>query len=163
MAESSKHHLLAASVFVTGMVAGVCADRSIVQLPAFRRTGLQSWVAFSRHADLENGLFYYPPLALSSGILAAAAAWALRRDKAIPRRAVELAAGATALTLAGLAATTQAAPNMWRLRTVDENDAATIEASYHGFRLWHGVRSVAFTCAFALGLLALRHIGNSGK
>ena len=147
--------LLPASVLATGIAAGLCDDRSIVQLPAFRRTGLKAWVAFSRHADLENGLYFYPLLAIGGSLLTIGAAWTTRRERATSPRARHLADAAAVAAFGAIAATTQAAPNMWRLRRVDDDDAATLERSYRGFRFWHGVRSVAFTAAFAFGVAAL--------
>jgi len=149
------HRLLSASVLATGMAAGLSADRSLVQLPAFRRIGLQPWVAFSRHADLENGLYYYPALVIGGAILSIGAAWTMRRERATSRRARHLADAAAISTIGALAATTQAAPNMWRLRRIDENDSAAIEQSYRGFRFWHGLRAAALTAAFAFGVAAL--------
>src|SRR5215216_699074 len=102
---SSGSNLLTASVFVTGIGAGLCLDRSIVQLPAFRKTGLQAWLAFSRRADLDNGLFFYPPLVIGGALLSIAAAWSLRQDKGTPPRAAHLAGSAAISFLAAVLAT----------------------------------------------------------
>jgi hypothetical protein len=152
----SDSKLLTISVFLTGMAAGLSADRSIVQLPAFRRTGLDAWVAYSRHADLANGLFYYPTLALGGSVLSIAAAWRMPHRGSTTRRRARLSRAAAASAALALAATTQAAPNMWRLRTIRTADHDSVERAYRGFRFWHGVRSVALTAAFVLGLAALR-------
>ena len=152
----SGSNLLTAATFLNGMAAGLCVDRSIVQLPAFRKTGLQAWVAFSRRADLGNGLFYYPALAFSGPLLSAAAAWTLRRQRATSRRAAGLAVAAAISSFGAIVATSRAAPNMWRLRRLPDDDTESIEQSYRGFRRWHGLRSAMFTAAFAFGVLALR-------
>lgn len=153
---TSGPNLLTVSTFLTGIAAGLSVDRSIVQLPAFRRTGVQAWAAFSRKADLGNGLFFYPPLAIGGAVLTIAAAWSVRRDKRMPRPAARLAGLAAISALATMVATSRAAPNMWRLRRLSDDDSESIEQSYRGFRRWHGVRSAALTAAFAFGLLALR-------
>jgi hypothetical protein len=153
---TSGPNLLTASIFLNGMAAGLSVDRSIVQLPAFRRTGVQAWAAFSRRADLGNGLFYYPPLVISAALFSVAAAWTLHRDHGTPRRAARLAGSAAISALAVIVATSRAAPNMWRLRRISDEDTESIEESYRGFRRWHNVRSAALTAAFAFGLLALR-------
>lgn len=152
----SDSKLLTISVFLTGMAAGLSADRSIVQLPAFRRTGLDAWVAYSRHADLENGLFYYPTLALGGSILTIAAAWRMSDRGSTTQRRARLSRTAAVSAALALAATSQAAPNMWRLRAINTADHDSVERTYRGFRFWHGVRSVALTFAFVLGLAALR-------
>jgi hypothetical protein len=152
----SDSKLLTISVFLTGMAAGLSADRSIVQLPAFRRTGLDAWVAYSRHADLENGLFYYPTLALGGSILTIAAAWRMSDRGSTIRRRARLSRAAAVSAAIALAATSQAAPNMWRLREISTADHDSVDRAYRGFRFWHGVRSVALTLTFAFGLAALR-------
>lgn len=154
MSESGSN-LMTAATFLNGMTAGLCADRSIVQLPAFRKTGLQAWAAFSRRADLGNGMFFYPSLGASGLLLSVAAAWTLRRDRATSRRALRLAVAAAISSFGAILATARAAPNMLRLRQLTD-DKESLEKSYRGFRRWHDVRSAALTAAFAFGLLALK-------
>jgi len=48
--------LVTAAVLVDGFLAGASVDRTFVQLPAFRKTGVRQWAAFSRNADLETEL-----------------------------------------------------------------------------------------------------------
>jgi hypothetical protein len=51
--------MVAATVF-DAMVAGTGLDRVVVQMPAWARLGSQAWAAYSRHADLGNGLILHP-------------------------------------------------------------------------------------------------------
>jgi len=64
-----------ASAAVTGILAGATADRLIVQLPAFKRTGMHAWGDFSRKADLSpNGALFYPLAGIGSAALSIATA-----------------------------------------------------------------------------------------
>jgi hypothetical protein len=70
--------LILAATVVTGLLAGASLDKSIVQLPARRRMGVVEFAAFSRAADLGNGLILYPILGIGAAlftILAALAAF----------------------------------------------------------------------------------------
>jgi hypothetical protein len=65
--------LLAVATILGGTLAGATADRLFVGQGAWRAVGVRAWAAYSRHADLGNGRFFYPPLAIV-GTLAAIAA-----------------------------------------------------------------------------------------
>jgi hypothetical protein len=48
------------AVLANGLLAGLSVDRSVVAMPAWRWVGVRGWAAFSRRADLGNGLVLYP-------------------------------------------------------------------------------------------------------
>jgi hypothetical protein len=140
---------------VTGIGAGASLDRSFVQLPAFRTVGLQQWASFSRGADLANGLFWYPSIGIGSAALGIVASGLMRRENRATPLASALVYGAAVCTIGALAATTQAAPNMLRLRRIADDDGAALQASFRGFERWHGVRASLQLVAFALSVGAL--------
>lgn len=61
--------LLPLATFLGGLLAGVNADRLVVQMPAWRRLGPSAWAAYSRRADLGNAAWLYPPLAFGAAVL----------------------------------------------------------------------------------------------
>jgi hypothetical protein len=71
--------MIAATVF-DAMVAGTGVDRLVVQMPAWTRLGPQAWAAYSRHADLGNGLILYPTFAIGGCVLSIAAAISCARE-----------------------------------------------------------------------------------
>ena len=62
MSASVTRKLIVAVTALGGISAGTTLDRSIVELPAWRRVGAVPWAAYSRQADLKNGLAWYAPL-----------------------------------------------------------------------------------------------------
>jgi hypothetical protein len=110
-------------------------------MPAWRKVGATAWAAYSRHADLGNGLFLYPFEALGGALLTIAAAVAFFFDPLAPRSAsipIYLAAG---LVLSGLLAMILAAPKMLSLRRIGE-DPIALQRAFQGFELWGGIRAV---------------------
>lgn len=66
--------LLAAATHITGILAESVVDRVIVGGPARYALGLEAWLQYSRHADLETGLIAYPVEGIRSTVLIIAAA-----------------------------------------------------------------------------------------
>src|SRR5687768_18517520 len=61
--------LVFSATVMTGLLAGMNLDKSIVQLPARHRMGVVAFAAFSRANDLGNGLIAYPILGIGSALL----------------------------------------------------------------------------------------------
>lgn len=66
--------LLAAATLVSGILAGGVVDRVIVGGPAWHELGAGAWAAYSRYADLGNGLVAYPVEAIGGALLIIAGA-----------------------------------------------------------------------------------------
>lgn len=66
--------LLAAATFLSGILAGGVVDRVVIGGPAWHELGAQAWAAYSRHADLGNGLVAYPLEAIGGALLIISAA-----------------------------------------------------------------------------------------
>jgi hypothetical protein len=139
----STQRLALGATLVDGLIAGVSLGRSVVELPAFARIGADAWAAYSREADLRNGRFWYPALAIGGTALTLIAA--TRRRAMWP---------AAVLAAAGLLATAKAGPNV--LRISRERDARTVQTSFEAFRRWHGVRAALQGVAFVASVVALR-------
>ena len=61
--------LLIAATVLAGFLAGGDLDRAVVAMPAWQHVGAIGWAAFSRNADLGNGLFLYPFEAIAGALL----------------------------------------------------------------------------------------------
>ncbi len=145
--------ILAATVF-DGLLAGMNVDRALVQMPAWRQVGARAWAAYSRHADLGNGLFLYPFEAIGGALLTIAAAIAFQFDAGIPRAAAIPIYLSLALALGGLAATILAAPKMLSLRRISDSQAV-LQQAFDGFERWGDVRGIFQVLAFGANLWAL--------
>src|SRR5439155_6173384 len=101
--------LAVVSTVLGGLLAGATIDRAIVGYPAWRRLGVVAWAQYSRNADLGNGRFVYPVLAIGAVVLSFIAAFLVRhraRSIQIPLYV------ATVIAAAGLAVTLVAGPYM---------------------------------------------------
>ena len=123
-------------------------------MPAWRKVGARGWAAYSRHADLENGLFLYPALAIGGAVLTIAAAVSYQFDSAAPASATLAIYLSVALVLGGLLATVKAAPIMMSLRRIDD-DASALQEAFDGFRRWGNVRGIFQILAFLANVWAL--------
>lgn len=147
--------LVTAAVLVDGFLAGASVDRTFVQLPAFRKTGVRQWAAFSRNADLGHRAFlWYPSLAISGTALSIAAALKGRREQVPPVSAGWLNAAAI-LAAAGLLTTIGAAPK--RLRNASD-DYPVLKRSFEGFEYWQNIRGTLQALAFVANVLSMRSL-----
>src|SRR6185369_2463732 len=119
--------LTVAAIVTDGLLAGASLNRSVVELPAFRHMGAAAWADYSRNADLRNGKFWYPALAIGGTLLTIAAA--TRRRSLWP---------SALLATAGLLSTALAGPNVLRVQRTNDRDV--IERSFAGFSRWQAVR-----------------------
>ena len=140
--------LAAAATVLGGILAGATFDRGLVGMPALYQLGPKAWADYSRHADLSiRGAAFYPTLAFGNTILSIMTAVAAPKNRAAKVAAV-LAAG-------GLLLTFKAAPNMLRLRTLDDDDEAAIREAMRGFAFWSAFRGACQIGAFAANVAAL--------
>jgi len=145
--------LVLAATALGGVAAGTSFDKSIVQLTAWRRVGAVPWAAYSREADLGNGLVWYPPLGIGTVLSNVAAAVALRRDPTAPRSAVLPAQAAALLAVGHMLATARAAPNMLGIRRTEDPEA--LRGALDGFTRWQTVRTGLDALMFAANLWSL--------
>jgi hypothetical protein len=145
--------ILAVLAVVTGgLAAGMTVDRSIVALPAWRHLNVEAWAAFSRYADLGNGLYLYPAVGVSTWLLSMATA-VVYTVQAGPSEAAAVVYAAAVVALIPVFATTRAVPNMLKVRHTD--DDAQLMTAFAGFQKWNNVRAVGQTLGFALNVWAL--------
>lgn len=116
--------LIVTATAVGGIAAGLSLDKSLVQLPAWRRIGPTGWAAYSRVADLGNGLVFYPfvgVVTLVADLAAVVAAWL---DPLTPRPVAIACSTAAVLVVGHSLATSRAAPVMLAVGRRGDDEAA---------------------------------------
>jgi hypothetical protein len=104
----------------------------------------------------------YPILGLSAPILSIAAAIWYVAAGSTPSSAVIPLVGGAILSIGHVVATSQAAPNMLRLRRVAD-DPQAVEQSLTGFERWQTVRAVLQAAAFGAILWSLVALLGTGQ
>jgi hypothetical protein len=147
--------LIVCATFADGLLAGMDVDRWLVGMPAWHAVGVVGWANYSRSADLGNGLFLYPALAIGGTLLSLGAAISFARQPRRERFAAVAIYTAAALAFAGLLMTFKAAPFMLSLQHIENEDTAALQRAFNGFELWGGIRAILQTLAFGANLCPL--------
>ena len=142
------------AVLTNGLLAGLSLDRSVVALPAWRRVGLREWAAFSRRADLGNGLILYPLLGIGGPLLSIATAGAIWLGS-LPPTAIGPVMTTAVLSVAHVIATARAAPNMTKVRHLPDDDEAGLRGAFAAFERWQAIRATLQVLTFASSVWAL--------
>src|SRR6266700_2880355 len=124
--------LLIAACILSGLLTGSDTERYIVQLPAWHHLDVRIWGEFSRHADLENGLFLYPFEAIGNfAFLPGSSILVFVNKEKLQRAAIPVYASAV-LSIIGLILTFFAAPVMLSVRGIG-NDIITLQHAFNKF------------------------------
>lgn len=155
MVSSVTKALVVGATFFGGILAGVTANRSLVQMPAWEEIGLIPWANFTRAENAGVGAIFYPVLGLLAILFTFAAAAAFRFDRATsgwPRRAIY----SSALLTVAWAVVTRAllVPAMFSIRTA-RNDVVKLQQIFLTVERWSAVNDVLHVHTFSLNLLAL--------
>jgi hypothetical protein len=151
---------VALCLIVVDQLLGTVVDtlnRTLVEMPAWRRLGAQAWATFSRSADLGNGTILYPLAGIGGTVLILAAAIAFRLG---PRRPWFVAVplyGTSLMAICVMLTTAQAAPIMLSLHRIGD-DPRALQQAFEGFYRWDSIRAVIGTlegCAEIWALVAL--------
>jgi hypothetical protein len=145
--------LLIAAVAFNGVLSGASLDQSIKQLPARRRMGVIAFSAYSRAADLGNGIVWYAAIGVGAALLTIGAAVGAYLRVAPAAVAIPLYLAALASLLHSFT-TTQAAPTLFQVRQV-KDDAARLTLIFDRFERWQTLRAALQVAAFGLTLWAL--------
>jgi hypothetical protein len=141
-----------------GLLAGVTANRALVELPAWERVGAIPWANFTRAENHGVGSFFYLVVGFLALLLTVAAAIAFRFDPAA-RSSRRFPAYAAALLAITYAVITRAilVPAAFRLRAAG-NDGAELQRIFVGVVRWSGVNDILHVVAFSLSLWAFAEI-----
>jgi hypothetical protein len=146
---------IVSATLANGLLAGGDVDRWLVGMPAWQSVGILAWANYSRSADLGNGFVLYPMLAIGGTLLSLAAAVIFMRQRKHARVVAIPVYAAAVLAVAGLLMTFKAAPFMLSLRHIGNEDVASLQHAFDGFKLWGGLRTVLQTLAFGANLWSL--------
>jgi hypothetical protein len=145
--------LVLAATAATGILAGASLDQSIKQLPARHRMGMAAFSAYSRAADLGNGIVWYAVIGIGAAALTIAAAVVARWQGQASEQAVALNL-ASALAVLHSLVTTQAASTNFSQRRV-AGDEAALSHIFKRFERWQALRAVLQVLNFGALLWAL--------
>ena len=149
---------IVSAALANGLLAGGDIDRWLVGMPAWQSVGILAWANYSRSADLGNGFVLYPILAIGGTLLSLAAVVVFIRKGKHERVVAIPVYTAAALAVAGLLMTLKAAPFMLSLGHIGNEDTASLQHAFDGFKLWGGVRTVLQALAFGANLWSLAAI-----
>jgi hypothetical protein len=149
------------AVLANGLLAGLSLDRSLVAMPAWRRVGVRGWAAFSRRADLGNGLVLYPLLGIGGPLLSIATAVTFALGSSVPSAAVPVAI-AVVLSIAHVLGTVRAAPAMASVGRLTDDDEAGLRTAFARFERWQAVRATLQALTFAASVWALVALAGVG-
>jgi len=144
--------LLAIATVVDGVLAGASLDQSIKQLPARHQIGVRAFSAYSRAADLSNGVAWYASLGIGGALLTLAAAGLSLL--AVPAREAAPVLLAGGLAIAHSFTTARAAPINLSQRTVGDDEVA-LRSIFSRFERWQTVRAILQVATFLLMVWAL--------
>lgn len=155
MVSSVTKALVVGATLFGGILAGVTANRSLVQIPAWNRIGLIPWASFTRAENAGVGAIFYPVLGLAAILFTFAAAAAFRFDRATsgrPRAAIYSAALLTVVW----AVITRAllVPAMLSLRSAGD-DVVHLHRLFLTVERWSAVNDSLHVITFSLSLWAL--------
>jgi hypothetical protein len=138
-----------------GLLAGMTADRALIQLPAWEHLGVLPWANFTRAANAVPGFILNPAVGGAALLLTFAAAIALRFDGTAPRPARVALWSAAAVAVAGAVVTRfLLVPALLALPHVG-NDGAALEQLFLTTERWWKVNDVLHVLAFGFNLWAL--------
>jgi hypothetical protein len=146
--------LFLAALGINGLLAGTSITKSVVELPAGKRIGSLAFVAYSRAADLKNGLPWYSFMGTVGPVLTILVAIVTNigydpsGDFSI---ALDIAA---LLSVAHMGSTALAAPNMMKISEAGDN-IAQLDVLYVRFRRWNGLRAILQGLTFLTCLVAV--------
>lgn len=145
--------LMLAATAANGILAGASLDQSIKQLPARHRMGMVAFSAYSRAADLGNGVVWYALIGIGAAALTIATALVAHLQGIAAGQALPLDMAA-ALTVLHSLVTTQAAPTNFSQRRAGDDEAA-LARIFNRFERWQALRAVLQVVSFGVMLWAL--------
>lgn len=145
--------LIVAATVADGILAGASLDQSIKQLPARHRIGVVAYSAYSRAADLGNGILWYGILGVGAALLTVVAAIAAYLAGLAPTVTIPLYVAALLAVLHSLV-TTQAAPTNFSQRRVADDDVALTRV-FNRFEKWQALRAALQLLNFGVMLWAM--------
>jgi hypothetical protein len=163
MASSTTNCLAVGATLFGGLLAGVTANRALVQMPAWENVGVIPWANFTRAENLGRGVIFYPAIGLAALLLTAAAAIAFRFDRAARGSRGFPIYSAVALAIAWAVVTRSVlVPAMFGLKAAG-NNPAELQRIFLMVARWSAINDALHLLTFGLNLWALTEILASPK
>ena len=147
--------ILISTAVINGLLSGGNVDRALVAMPAWRQTGPLAWAQFSLYADLGNGSFLYPAMAISATLAIVAAAVLFLCSGSSPRNARVSVVLAAVLMVAALPFSLKAAPFMLGIRHVDPANVTALAHAFSGFEFWGRLQGIFHVASFCVNVWAI--------
>jgi hypothetical protein len=154
MASRKTQALALGAALFGGLLAGVTANRALVELPAWQRIGLVGWANFTR---AENGSLLYIVVGFMALALTISTAISLAFDRSAKARRLPAYAAAILAITYGAITRGILVPAIFHLRA-SENNAAALEQIFGTVVRWSAVNDALHVLAFALTLWALAEV-----
>jgi hypothetical protein len=139
-----------------GFLAGGDVYRYVIEVPAWRHLDPDSWLRYSKYADLNNGLFLFPFEAITGTLLLLIASAICLKKRLVNFSALSLYVSAI-LAMVGLVLTLFAAPVMLNLPKLEGNTERIYQA-FNEFHFWGLLRAIIQTISFVFSAFALSSI-----
>lgn len=151
--------LVVVAAILGGLLAGVAADKSVVQLPGWRQIGLTAWAEYTRGTDLSRGLVLYPLQGIGALLCSVAAAVSFRFNRASsPSAAVPVYLAALLAPAAFAVTRYRVAPEMLSLNQIG-NDAAAVQRVFTDVQNWWAAKAILHVLTFFANVWALAALG----
>ena len=150
--------LTVAAVLFGGLLAGVTANRALVQLPAWKRIGLVPWANFTGAENLGLASIFYPVLGLAALLFTVAAAIAFRFDRGARRPGRVPLYSAAVLALAWAAITRFVLVPAMSHVSAAANNTAELQQLFMTVARWSGVNDALHVLTFGLSLWGLAEL-----
>jgi hypothetical protein len=145
--------LLTASLAANGLLTGATLDQAIKQLPARKTIGVVAYSAYSRAADLGNGLIWYPVLGVGTAVLSAVAGGVGLTQHPTGAQTAALIALIIG-SVAHMGSTALAAPaNLSQRRAIDDEMALT--GIFRRFVFLNSIRAALMVATLGVAVWAL--------
>lgn len=151
----SRSKVIAATACIFGgLLAGVTANRALVELPAWERMGAIAWASFTRAENHGVGSFFYLIIGLLALLSTLVTAIEFRLNASF-RGLQRFPAYAAALLAITYAVITRAilVPAAFHLRAAG-NDSADLQQIFTTVTHWWGINDVLHVLAFGLSVWA---------
>jgi hypothetical protein len=158
MASMRTTRLATGAVLFGGLLAGVTANRALVEMPAWERLGVLPWANFLRAENHGVGAFFYLVVGLITLLftIGAGIAFYLDRQAQGPGRIPIYTAAVLAITYAVITRAVLVPAN-FRIRAVGDN-VDELQRIFQKIALWSGVNDALHVVTFGLSVWALIEI-----
>jgi hypothetical protein len=144
--------LAASACFFGGILAGITANRFVVEFPSWQRVGLLPWANYIREETSYIGPFFYSAIGLLAILLTIAAATSIRFETLAPTSTRYSAYSAAFLAIVYATITRVIlVPAMVRLKSAGD-DPIVLQQIFGTAKQWSGINDMLHIAAISISL-----------